>query len=83
MAHRRVKARCAFIQSITDHLTKRHEMNPASLSNPLDRLFPPGAVATELRASGDPKLLLASEAVYAAVTLIFPTKKPFINVSTL
>jgi 4'-phosphopantetheinyl transferase EntD len=39
-------------------------MNPATLSSRLGSLFPSGAVAAELRGPGDPKLLLAAEAVY-------------------
>jgi 4'-phosphopantetheinyl transferase EntD len=39
-------------------------MNPATLSTRLGSLFPPGAVAADLRGPGDPKLLLAAEAVY-------------------
>jgi 4'-phosphopantetheinyl transferase EntD len=39
-------------------------MNPAALSTPLGTLFPPGAVAADLRGPGDPDLLLAAEAVY-------------------
>lgn len=37
-------------------------MNPAILSVTLSRLFPPGAVAAELRDPGDAKLLLPAEA---------------------
>jgi 4'-phosphopantetheinyl transferase EntD len=39
-------------------------MNPAALSNDLSTLFPPGAVAAELREPGDPELLLPAEAMY-------------------
>jgi 4'-phosphopantetheinyl transferase EntD len=39
-------------------------MKPATLSSRLGRLFLPGAVAAELCGRGDPKLLLAAEAVY-------------------
>ena len=39
-------------------------MNPATLSTRLGSLFPPGAVAADLRGPGDPKLLLAAEAMY-------------------
>jgi 4'-phosphopantetheinyl transferase EntD len=39
-------------------------MNPASLSASLGSLFPPGAVAAELRGPGDPELLLPAEAVF-------------------
>jgi 4'-phosphopantetheinyl transferase EntD len=39
-------------------------MNPATLSNRLGSLFPPGAVAADLRAPGDPELLLPAEAVH-------------------
>jgi 4'-phosphopantetheinyl transferase EntD len=39
-------------------------MNPATLSTALAGLFPPGAVAAELREQGDPLLLLSAEAVY-------------------
>jgi 4'-phosphopantetheinyl transferase EntD len=39
-------------------------MNPASLSTPLGSLFPPGAVAADLREPGDPDLLLPAEAIY-------------------
>ena len=39
-------------------------MNPASLSTPLGSLFPPGAVAADLREPGDPELLLPAEAMY-------------------
>jgi 4'-phosphopantetheinyl transferase EntD len=39
-------------------------MNPAILSTSLTSLFPPGAVAAELRDQGDPLLLLPAEAVY-------------------
>ena len=39
-------------------------INPAILSNDLASLFPPGAVAAELRAPGDPQLLLPAEAMY-------------------
>ena len=37
-------------------------MNPASLSAALDTLFPPGAVAADLRGPGNPGLLLPAEA---------------------
>jgi 4'-phosphopantetheinyl transferase EntD len=39
-------------------------MNPASLSTHLGSLFPPGAVAADLREPGDPELLLPAEAIY-------------------
>lgn len=39
-------------------------MNPAALSIPLGTLFPPGAVAADLRGPGNPELLLAGEAAY-------------------
>lgn len=39
-------------------------INPATLSSDLGTLFPPGAVAAELRAPGDPQLLLPAEAMY-------------------
>jgi 4'-phosphopantetheinyl transferase EntD len=39
-------------------------MNPATLSSRLGSLFPPGAVAAQLRGPGDPKLLLPAEAAY-------------------
>src|ERR1700732_1826698 len=39
-------------------------MNPATLSTRLGTLFPPGAVAADLRGPGDPKLLLPAEAKY-------------------
>jgi 4'-phosphopantetheinyl transferase EntD len=39
-------------------------MNPAALSIPLGTLFPPGAVAADLRGPGSPDLLLAAEATY-------------------
>jgi 4'-phosphopantetheinyl transferase EntD len=39
-------------------------MNPATLSTGLASLFPPGAVAAELREQGDPSLLLSAEAMY-------------------
>lgn len=39
-------------------------INPATLSNDLGSLFPPGTVAAELRAPGDPELLLPAEATY-------------------
>jgi 4'-phosphopantetheinyl transferase EntD len=39
-------------------------MNPAILSTALGGLFPPGAVAAELRGQGDPLLLLSAEAMY-------------------
>jgi 4'-phosphopantetheinyl transferase EntD len=39
-------------------------MNPATLSTALASLFPPGAVAAELREPGDPLLLLSAEAMY-------------------
>ena len=38
--------------------------NPATLSPALAGLFPPGVVATELRETGDPHLLLPAEARY-------------------
>jgi enterobactin synthetase component D / holo-[acyl-carrier protein] synthase len=40
------------------------EANPAKLSPTLASLFPPGAVAAELREPGDPSLLLPAEAQY-------------------
>jgi 4'-phosphopantetheinyl transferase EntD len=43
---------------------RRLVINPASLSNDLGTLFPPGAVAAELREPGDPQLLLPAEAMY-------------------
>jgi len=39
-------------------------MNPATLSADLDGLFPPGAVAAELREQGDSLLLLPAEALH-------------------
>src|SRR6266851_6740196 len=39
-------------------------MNPATLSPRLGSLFPPGAVAADLRGPGNPKLLLPAEALY-------------------
>jgi 4'-phosphopantetheinyl transferase EntD len=39
-------------------------MNPATLSAHLGSLFPPGAVAADLRETGDPALLLPPEAMY-------------------
>src|SRR5216683_504111 len=39
-------------------------MNPAILSTHLGALFPPGAVAADLREPGDPELLLPAETVY-------------------
>jgi len=39
-------------------------MNPATLSTGLAGLFPPGAVAAELREAGDPGLLLPAEAAH-------------------
>jgi 4'-phosphopantetheinyl transferase EntD len=39
-------------------------MNPATLSAHLGSLFPPGAVAADLREPGDPELLLPAEAMY-------------------
>jgi 4'-phosphopantetheinyl transferase EntD len=39
-------------------------MNPAALSSRLGSLFPPGAVAADLHGPGDPRLLLAAEAVH-------------------
>ena len=39
-------------------------MNPAILSTRLGSLFPPGAVAADLRGPGDPDLLPAAEALY-------------------
>src|SRR6202521_6486244 len=39
-------------------------MNPATLSTGLADLFPPGAVAAELREAGDPGLLLPAEAAH-------------------
>jgi len=39
-------------------------INPATLSAHLSSLFPPGAVAAELREPGDPELLLPAEAMY-------------------
>ena len=39
-------------------------MNPTSLSARLGGLFPPGAVAADLREPGDPELLLPAEAMY-------------------
>jgi enterobactin synthetase component D / holo-[acyl-carrier protein] synthase len=41
-------------------------MNPATLSTRLANLFPPGAVAADLRAPGDPLLLLPAEAPHVA-----------------
>jgi 4'-phosphopantetheinyl transferase EntD len=41
-------------------------MNPATLSTRLGSLFPPGAVAAELRGAGDPALLLPAEAMHVA-----------------
>jgi 4'-phosphopantetheinyl transferase EntD len=47
-----------------DHFepSARRAMNPANLSSRLRGLFPPGAVAAELREPGDPDLLLPAEA---------------------
>jgi len=39
-------------------------MNPAVLSTSLGALFPPGAVAADLRGPGNPDQLLAAEAMY-------------------
>jgi 4'-phosphopantetheinyl transferase EntD len=39
-------------------------MNPATLSTPLGTLFPPGAVAADLRGPGSPDLLLPAEAMH-------------------
>ena len=39
-------------------------MNPAVLSASVGALFPPGASAAELRAPGDPALLLPEEAAF-------------------
>jgi 4'-phosphopantetheinyl transferase EntD len=39
-------------------------MNPATLSSSLSSLFPPGAVAADLREPGNPELLLPAEAMY-------------------
>ena len=47
-------------------LSKWAAMNPATLSTPLARLFPPGAIAADLRGPGDPLLLLPTEAAYVA-----------------
>jgi 4'-phosphopantetheinyl transferase EntD len=41
-------------------------MNPATLSTRLGSLFPPGAVAADLREAGDPALLLPAEAMHVA-----------------
>jgi 4'-phosphopantetheinyl transferase EntD len=41
-------------------------MNPATLSTRLGSLFPPGAVAADLREPGDPELLLPPEATHVA-----------------
>jgi 4'-phosphopantetheinyl transferase EntD len=41
-------------------------MNPAAVSSSLGDLFPPGAVVTELREEGDPRLLLPEEAAWVA-----------------
>ncbi|HEY2635502.1 MAG TPA: 4'-phosphopantetheinyl transferase superfamily protein [Steroidobacteraceae bacterium] len=43
---------------------RRLVTNPATLSNDLGSLFPPGAIAAELREPGDPQLLLPAEAIY-------------------
>jgi len=40
------------------------QVNPAALSPTLTSLFPPGAVAADLREPGDPALLLPAEAQY-------------------
>lgn len=40
------------------------DMNPATLSTRLGRLFPAGAVAADLRQPADPELLLPAEAVH-------------------
>jgi 4'-phosphopantetheinyl transferase EntD len=40
------------------------DANPAKLSPTLANLFPPGAIAAELREPGDPSLLLPAEAQY-------------------
>jgi 4'-phosphopantetheinyl transferase EntD len=37
-------------------------MKPAALSQALSKLFPPGAIAADLRAPGEPELLLPAEA---------------------
>jgi 4'-phosphopantetheinyl transferase EntD len=39
-------------------------MNPADLSTTLGRLFPPGAVAAQLRRPGEPAMLLPAEAAH-------------------
>jgi 4'-phosphopantetheinyl transferase EntD len=56
----------AFCQTIDQFLTsneaRRLVMNPATLSSRLSSLFPPGAVAADLREPGDPELLLPAEA---------------------
>ncbi len=39
-------------------------MNPATLSAPLGALFPPGAIAADLRGPGSPDLLLPAETLY-------------------
>ena len=43
--------------------------NPATLSSHLGSLFPPGAVAAELREPGDPGLLLPAEAMHVGRAL--------------
>src|SRR5271154_3071548 len=40
------------------------DANPAKLSPTLANLFPPGAIAAEMREPGDPSLLLPAEAQY-------------------
>jgi 4'-phosphopantetheinyl transferase EntD len=47
-------------------LSKWIAMNPATLSTRLGSLFPPGAVAADLREPGDPQLLLPAEAAHVA-----------------
>jgi 4'-phosphopantetheinyl transferase EntD len=48
------------------HLANLPAMNPAHLSARLGTLFPPGAIAAELSAAGNPDLLLPTEAVHLA-----------------
>lgn len=52
------QARAPFCQNL--------EMNPAASSNRLGSLFPPGAVAAVLHGPGDPRQLLAAEAVHVS-----------------
>src|SRR6202011_6011969 len=52
--------------SVRAILSKWAAMNPATLSTPLARRCPPGAIAADLREPGDPLLLLPTEAAYVA-----------------